>query len=102
MKVFFTILVLTIFFYSVSSKANPTYPIEAALNNIEGHVILSFDITKEGRPDNIEIVESVPEGVFDSSAVAALSKWVYDPKLVDGKAVVQKDMKVQLDFKLDN
>lgn len=83
------------------SSSSAVYPIEAALNRTEGRVRLQFDISKTGVPININVMESVPEGVFDRSAVQTLSKWRYKPKKVDGVAVIQTDMKVQLDFKLE-
>ena len=81
--------------------ASATYPTEAALNRTEGYVGMQFDISEEGKPFNIKVIESVPEGVFDRSALLALSKWRYKPKKVDGVAVTQIGMKVQLDFKVE-
>jgi TonB family protein len=69
---------------------------------LEGWVRMSFDITESGTTDNIKILDSSPSGKFDSEAVKALSKWKYKPKVVDGIAVRQTDLKVQLDFVLEN
>ena len=38
-------------------------------------------------PGNVEIVESTPQGVFDEAAVAAVRKWVYEPRRENGAAV---------------
>ena len=84
-----------------AASSAPTYPKEAARNGVEGYVKMLFDITKDGKPYNIRVVESVPEGVFDEVAQYAVSTWAFPPKIVDGKAVVQTDMNVQLDYKLD-
>lgn len=72
----------------------PRYPIAAARAGIEGWVTMSFTINEQGRPSNIKVIDSVPEGVFNEQAVLALSKWLYKPVIVD-------DMKVKLEFKLD-
>jgi protein TonB len=85
---------------ALQETANPTYPIHAARNRIEGYVQMSFDISESGDPINIKIIKSVPEQVFDKAAVKALSNWKYAPKVVNGNAVKQKDLEVRLDFKL--
>lgn len=85
---------------ALQETANPTYPIDAARNRIEGYVRMSFDISESGEPVNIKVIKSVPEQVFDKAAIKALSKWKYAPKVVNGVAVIQKGLKVQLDFKL--
>lgn len=69
---------------------------------LEGWVHMSFDITESGSTDNITILESSPSGKFDNEAVKALSKWKYKPKVVYGTAVRQTDLKVQLDFVLED
>ena len=63
-----------------------------------GYVQLQFDVDTKGSPENIQVIESQPEGLFDDAAVIALSKWKYNPKITDGKPVKQLGLKVQLDF----
>ena len=63
-----------------SIRINPTYPIPAARNNIEGFVTLSFNISEVGKPMNIQIVNAKPRGYFEKSARRALKKWKYDPQ----------------------
>ena len=63
-------------------------------------VLLSFDISTEGVPVNVKVLDTNANGVFDKEALIALKKWKYRPKIVDGKPVVQKDLKVRLDFTL--
>ena len=58
-------------------RTSPMYPNQALVRKIEGHVLLKVDITKEGKVENIRIVESVPARVFDRSAVRAVSSWKF-------------------------
>lgn len=81
-------------------RMNPLYPRRAAMQDIEGFVILKFDITETGRVDNISVIQASPPQIFNSSAVQALRKWKYKPRMEGGKAVRQKNLKVQLDFRL--
>ncbi|MFZ8198346.1 M56 family metallopeptidase [Alteromonas portus] len=81
-------------------RVPPTYPEKAVQENVEGFVVLSFDITETGATDNVKVVKSVPAGVFDKSAIVALKQWVYKPRIQGGKGVRQIDLLVQLDYQL--
>lgn len=81
-------------------RIQPIYPRQAALRNIEGFVILQFDITPAGYTDNITVIQASPPQIFNSNAVQALKKWKYKAKIENGKPVRQNNLKVQLDFKL--
>mgnify|MGYP001627400558 CR=1 FL=1 len=78
------------------SRVEPRYPLAAAQNKIEGYVVAQFDISAEGQVQNIKILKSVPEQVFDKESVHALEQWQY-AKTMAG----QQGVKVQLDFVMD-
>lgn len=82
-------------------RIDPTYPTDAARNGVEGWVQLTFTITPTGTVDDIAILDAKPKRVFDRAARRALSKWKYKPQVVNGSAVSQPNMKVLLEFKLD-
>jgi protein TonB len=44
-----------------------------------GWVALQYDIAADGSTSNVVVKASSPEGLFDKSAVAAVSKWKYHP-----------------------
>lgn len=81
-------------------RVPPAYPEKAAQDNVEGFVVLSFDITETGATDNVTVVESKPAGVFDKSAKVALEQWEYKPRIQGGKGVKQTGLLVQLDYQL--
>ncbi|WP_334056929.1 M56 family metallopeptidase [Alteromonas sp. S005] len=81
-------------------RVPPIYPEKAAKNDLEGFVVLSFDITETGTTDNVKVVESQPAGVFDKSAKVALKQWEYKPRIQGGKGVRQTGLLVQLDYQL--
>lgn len=66
-------------------RIEPKYPADAAKNNVQGHVKLQFVLTAQGEVSNIQVMESVPAGVFDAEAVRALQRWKYRPGCVDGQ-----------------
>ncbi len=82
-------------------RIEPNYPRKAAIIGAEGFVILQFDITAFGTITNISILQSSPPQIFNNSAIRALQKWKYKPKIVNNKPVMQKNLKVRLDFKLE-
>jgi protein TonB len=82
-------------------RIEPQYPIAAARDGKEGWVQLSFTINELGGVDDIEVIDANPKRIFDREAKRALRKWKYKPKIVDGKALKQPGMTVQLDFKLN-
>ncbi|MBD2860339.1 TonB family protein [Spongiibacter sp. KMU-158] len=55
----------------------PYYPRAAWDNNVEGMVVMAFDVTPEGKPINIVVVTSIPKGVFDAAGVEALENSIY-------------------------
>lgn len=81
------------------AKVDPIYPRKAKRLKKEGYVKLEFTITTTGTVKDIKVVEAKPEGLFESSAKRALSKWKFRPKKDEGKTVEQRAM-LQIDFKL--
>ena len=82
-------------------RIEPKYPVEAAENNQEGSVILQFDIAKDGSTDNIQVIESFPQQVFDKVSVTALKQWTYKPRIQGGQAQRQTGLTVQLDYRMN-
>ena len=83
-------------------RIEPKYPIQAARDGKEGYVILSFTINKIGGVEDVTVLEAQPKRVFNKEAKRALRKWKYKPKVVDGKAMKQPGLTVQLDFKMNS
>ncbi|MDX1556648.1 MAG: TonB family protein [Xanthomonadales bacterium] len=63
------------------------YPPRARAQGVEGYVVLSLLIGLTGEIEQIEVVESYPEGTFDEAAVAGVRQWQFDPALYQGQAV---------------
>lgn len=82
------------------ARFNPKYPPQAERDGIEGWVDLKFTIDVDGSVIDIEILDSQPKRIFDRAARKALAKWVYKPKIEDGKPMQQAGLTVRLDFKL--
>ncbi|OCH09400.1 energy transducer TonB [Aliivibrio fischeri] len=81
-------------------RVEPKYPSRALKRGIEGYVIMSFSIDETGKPFAISVQEAKPKRLFDRDAMRALKQWKYQPKLVEGKAIIQQNQTVRLEFKL--
>lgn len=56
----------------------PSYPLRADFSNIEGYARAEFKLDENGRATHIEIVDSVPYGMFDNTTVQAIKDWFFD------------------------
>ena len=59
----------------------------AIVRRIDGHVVVRYTITKEGRVRDAEVIESDPPGVFDRSALSAVRRYRFEPVTEDGEPV---------------
>ncbi|NQZ93507.1 MAG: energy transducer TonB [Moritella sp.] len=82
-------------------RVEPRYPSRALKQGAQGWVKLSFTIDTLGRPVDIKVMDAKPRRLFEKSALKALRKWKYQPKLEEGRAVMQVNQTVTLEFKLE-
>ena len=80
-------------------RINPQYPRNELLAGVEGWVKVRFTVEPDGSVSSPKVVESKPPRVFDSSALRAIKKWKFKPKVVNGIAVSQDGTQI-IEFKL--
>ncbi len=83
-------------------RVQPMYPPAAANQRIEGWVVMIFDISPTGRVRNPKVVSYHPTDIFNQSALQAIRKWKYRPRVEGGKKVGTPGVSVKLTFQLDN
>lgn len=76
------------------TREAPKYPKAAETRNIEGRVVLAFDVEESGNVSNVRVVESDRPTMFDTAAVDAVSKWQYEA------GAPGEDVMIAIDFKL--
>lgn len=80
----------------------PDYPSPALRRNVEGYAVVGFSVNELGQVFDAFIIESEPQGVFERSALKAISKFKYKPKMVNGKAVVTHRQRYMFTYRLDD
>ena len=80
-------------------SAAPEYPQSALARQIAGSVILTYTVDTSGVPRDVHVIESTPQGVFDTAAVTAVRRWRYAPMVVNG-AAIEVPVKTQVRFEL--
>ncbi len=79
-------------------RVNPMYPPRARARKVEGWVWLEFTITAHGTTRDVRVLDSDPKGYFEKAALAAVQKYRYKPRTVDGQAVDRGGVQVVLSF----
>jgi protein TonB len=82
-------------------RIDPDYPPQAKDRGIEGWVLFSYTVTKEGRVKDIVIVDSQPKGLWDRATLRAVANWRFQPALKDGKPVETRGMKTKYNYELE-
>jgi TonB family protein len=77
-------------------RVDPIYPEQAAKDNVNGWVHLSFDIETDGSVSDVKIVKAEPKWTFETSAKEAVSQWKYQ----QGSRKLE-DVEVMLNFELE-
>ncbi len=78
----------------------PQYPRDAARSGVTGWVQLEVLVNADGSVRSTRVVDSKPRGIFDAAAAAAVMRWRFKPKVVDGKPVEQRGSQ-KIEFSLD-
>ncbi|HEU4781006.1 MAG TPA: energy transducer TonB, partial [Steroidobacteraceae bacterium] len=68
----------------------PQYPRDAARARINGWVQLEVLVNADGSVRSAKVMGSQPKGLFEANAVAAVLRWRFKPKVVNGTPVAQR------------
>jgi protein TonB len=78
----------------------PQYPRDAARNRITGWVNLEVQVNADGSVRTARVVDAKPKGLFEASAIAAVLKWKFKPRVVNGQPVAQRGIQ-KIEFNLE-
>ena len=82
-------------------RVAPEYPMRAITRNLEGYVIVEFDVLTNGSVANIRVVES-SSPIFERAAVNAAKRFRYKARVVDGVAQVSRGIRSKISFRIDD
>jgi periplasmic protein TonB len=77
----------------------PQYPRRAADLGLEGFVILEFTVTREGTVRDPRVLQSSHE-IFDRSAIDAVLRFRYRPRVIDGEPVEVPGVRFRITFEI--
>ncbi|URJ32471.1 TonB family protein [Blochmannia endosymbiont of Camponotus sp.] len=72
----------------IINRVYPEYPNRARILNIEGKIIVQYDVNTKGKVDNICILSAVPPGIFEESIRSAMRRWVYESNKPEKKLII--------------
>ena len=79
-------------------RVEPAYPLFARQQRLQGDIVVTARITKDGTLDRIKRIKGNP--VFEPAAYEALSQWRYEPYKLNGQALdVETTITLQFRFK---
>lgn len=76
------------------------YPRRAQRLDVEGFVLLGFDLSKDGEVLDLRVIESQPRLMFDKSAMKFVSEFEFAMPDEDGNAVPATNISFRVRFKL--
>lgn len=78
----------------------PHYPIKASQRNLEGHVIVTFNVTALGTVSDVIVVET-SNIIFNKSAVDAAYRFRYKARMIDGEAQATQGLRKLFRFHME-
>ena len=79
-------------------RIEPVYPVRALEQGRTGACKAVFAVSKEGKPLNINA--TCTEAIFERAVERAISKWKYNPRIVDGVPVMLQGVVTTFTFEL--
>lgn len=83
------------------SATAPVYPPQAREAGTEGYVVVRYDVDREGRVVNARVVDAQPEGIFEDSALQAISRWRFRQPEDDAEASTVTGLESRLEFTVE-
>jgi TonB family protein len=81
------------------SKVEPSYTEEARESRLSGLVLVSLEVGRDGKPQNMKVVRGLGHGL-DEKAIESVRQWYFDPGMADGVPVAVGPLTVAVNFRL--
>lgn len=82
----------------------PQYPTRALQRGIEGWSLMEFTVSGIGNviEGSIVVIDSDPPDIFDRSSIRAVTRFKYQPRVVEGEGVDVTGVRTVIRYALDN
>lgn len=80
-------------------RIEPSYPPRAAERGLEGTCAVRFDVTPDGTPTNITIL-NCSSSMFERASIRAVERWRYQPRIQDGVPIARRGVETEFVFQL--
>ncbi|MDG1416984.1 MAG: energy transducer TonB [Maricaulis sp.] len=80
-------------------RIEPQYPPRALERGLSGDCLMEFDVTAEGSPTNVRVLNCA-SSLFERASIRAVQRWRYNPKMENGVAVPRYGVQTNLVFRL--
>lgn len=81
-------------------RVQPIYPQRAAMDGIEGYVVIEVTVLPDGSVKDPVVVEAEPKGYFERAAMSAALKLKYKPRIINGQGVEVPGVRWRFNFEL--
>lgn len=81
-------------------KPAPSYPDQAQQRGVTGRVVVQFTVRKDGKVEDVKVVESQPPEVFDDAVLRAVRKWRYEPPKKSGVPIEYPGARTEIKFEV--
>ena len=78
----------------------PVYPSALKKSRVEGYVVIKYDVNIKGQVENAAIIESVPFGMFEASALKTVYSWQFSPVMKQGIPQATVGLTSRVSFRL--
>ena len=82
-------------------RVEPIYPTVAMTRKIGGWVDVEYIVMPDGSVAQARVVASQPKGMFEKSALRAINKWKFKPRVVNGQPV-PREVSQRINFNVFN
>jgi protein TonB len=82
-------------------RVEPIYPTVAMMRRIGGWVDVEYIVMPDGSVAQARVVASQPKGMFEKSALRAINKWKFKPRVVNGQPV-PREVTQRINFNVFN
>lgn len=88
--------------YLPISKQAPDYPRRALDQQKEGDCVVEYTVTASGTVANPRVVHGACDPIFARPSIASASRFRYQPRIIDGKAVAVPGVRNTFRFRIEN